>query len=326
MSQSAMMMPILGSGSGQKTPTDSPLQAAEGLDSEGLTFNQTLENLRETNPNAAALLLALQQMGMLSQTPVNLQLSGSQLPVVGESGGNGLPQSAAQTAQTQTLQSLTFESAVKLSTDQLLPEQTGRLPLMTTAQGLERLPLTSAEGFQIVDSRSGFDLNLNGLGGLGSQSASSSLGIRSAISLPVQIPVGQTGWDSAVGDKIQWMMSRQVQSAEIKLTPPDLGPMEIKLSIQNDQTSVHFVASHAATREALEAAIPRLREMFGEIQLNLANVDVSQQQANGSQSGHENASGTADGYESGSGGSEAGITSAESLATQQGSGLLDTYA
>jgi flagellar hook-length control protein FliK len=129
-----------------------------------------------------------------------------------------------------------------------------------------------------------------------------------------------------VGDKIQWMVSRQVQSAEIKLTPPDLGPMEIKLSIKNDQTSVQFVASHAATREALEAAIPRLREMFGEIQLNLANVDVSQQQANGSQTGDDNASATADGYENGSGGSEAGITSAEGLATQQGSGLLDTYA
>jgi flagellar hook-length control protein FliK len=326
MSQFAMMMPIQGSGSGQKTPTDSPLQAAEGLDLEGLSFTQTLENLTQTNPNAAALLLALQQMGLLSETPVNLQMSGSQLPVIGESSGNALPQSGTQTAQVQSLQSLTFESAVKLSTDQLLPEQTGRLPLMTSAQGLERLPLTSGEGFQMVDSRGGFDLNLNALGGLGNQSASSSLGIRSAISLPVQIPVGQAGWDSAVGDKIQWMVSRQVQSAEIKLTPPDLGPMEIKLSIKNDQTSVQFVASHAATREALEAAIPRLREMFGEIQLNLANVDVSQQQANGSQTGDDNASATADGYENGSGGSEAGITSAEGLATQQGSGLLDTYA
>jgi flagellar hook-length control protein FliK len=326
MSQFAMMLPIQGSGSGQKTPTNSPLQAAEGPDLEGLSFNQTLENLTETNPNAAALLLALQQMGLLSETPVNLQMSGSQLPVVGESGGNGLPQSTLQATQTQTLQSLTFESAVKLSTDQLLPEQAGRLPLMTSAQGLERLPLTSADGLQIVDSRGGFDLNLNGLGGLGSQSASSSLGIRSAISLPVQIPVGQTGWDSAVGDKIQWMVSRQVQSAEIKLTPPNLGPMEIKLSIQNDQTSVQFVASHAATREALEAAIPRLREMFGEIQLNLANVDVSQQQANGSQAGNDSGSGSTEGYDDANGGSETGRSSAESLATQQGSGLLDTYA
>lgn len=326
MSQFAMMLPIQGSGSGQKTPTDSPLQAAEELDLSGLSFNQTLENLTETNPNAAALLLALQQMGLLSETPVNLQMNGSQLPLIGESGGNRLPQSGTQPAQAQTLQSLTFESAVKLSTDQLLPEQTGRLPLMATAQGLERLPLTSAEGFQTLDTRGGFDLNLNALGGLGNSSASSSFGIRSAISLPVQIPVGQTGWDSAVGDKIQWMVSRQVQSAEIKLTPPDLGPMEIKLSIQNDQTSVQFVASHAATREALEAAIPRLREMFGEIQLNLANVDVSQQQANGSQAGGDNGSGSADGYESEGAGSMAGSTSAEGLVTQRGSGLLDTYA
>ncbi|PVV12147.1 MAG: hypothetical protein B6D72_08620 [gamma proteobacterium symbiont of Ctena orbiculata] len=107
-------------------------------------------------------------------------------------------------------------------------------------------------------------------------------GIRPSIVMPLDTPLGQPGWDRAVGERIQWMVGHNIQHAEIKLNPPNLGPLEIRISVQNDQTSVTFVAAQAPTREALEASIPRLREQFAEINLNLANVDVGQQQAGGS--------------------------------------------
>lgn len=94
--------------------------------------------------------------------------------------------------------------------------------------------------------------------------------------LPVDVPVGQAGWDKAMGEKIQWMIGRNIQTAEVKLTPPNLGPLEIRVSVQQDQTSVNFIATQAPTREALEAALPRLREMLGEANLTLVDVDVGQ--------------------------------------------------
>ncbi|RLJ20094.1 flagellar hook-length control protein FliK [bacterium endosymbiont of Escarpia laminata] len=97
--------------------------------------------------------------------------------------------------------------------------------------------------------------------------------------LRVDVPVSQPGWDQAVGKRIQWMLGRNIQSAEIKLTPPNMGPMEIRISVQNDQASVSFIAQQPLTREALEAAIPRLRDMLGEANLNLANVDVGQRES-----------------------------------------------
>jgi flagellar hook-length control protein FliK len=119
------------------------------------------------------------------------------------------------------------------------------------------------------------------------------------------------------------MVGQNIQQAEIKLNPPHLGPLEIKVSLQNDQTSVTFVATQAPTRDALEASIPRLREMFGEINLNLANVDVGQQQTG--ESAHD-------------GRAESDNMSGDSLSHEQadpaqqqarivgGNGLLDTYA
>jgi flagellar hook-length control protein FliK len=74
------------------------------------------------------------------------------------------------------------------------------------------------------------------------------------------------------------MVGREVQSASVRIRPPNLGPLNIHLSIQNDQASVSFTAQHGIVKEALEAAIPRLREMFAESGIDLANVDVSQRE------------------------------------------------
>ena len=93
---------------------------------------------------------------------------------------------------------------------------------------------------------------------------------------PMEVPPGEKGWDRSMGERILWMVGRQVQGAELKITPPQLGPIDIRISIQNDQASVTFAAQHAVVREALEAAIPRLREMLGENNLQLVNVDVNQ--------------------------------------------------
>jgi flagellar hook-length control protein FliK len=72
------------------------------------------------------------------------------------------------------------------------------------------------------------------------------------------------------------MAERGLQSATIKLQPEHLGQMEIRIRINDDGAAhVNFSAQHAQTREALEGAIPRLRELFADQGLSLtqANVD-----------------------------------------------------
>ncbi|MCU7796474.1 MAG: flagellar hook-length control protein FliK [Candidatus Thiodiazotropha sp. (ex Myrtea spinifera)] len=323
MSQFAMMIPIQGSGASQKTAGTTQLQTSGESDAMGLSFSKTLENLAETNPNGAALLLALQQMGMLSNTPAIPQASGSLLPQIGELGGKPLP--LPDTVQLNSLQSLPLQDADLLNPQQMLPTMAGKMLKVDSAQVLAVAGLVGGEASQSLDVRGLGDFNnqLFGLG-MGSQTSLTSVNAKPMITLPLQVPVGQAGWDSAVGERIQWMVSRQVQSAEIKLTPPDLGPLEIKLSVQNDQTNVSFVASHAATRDALEAAIPRLREMFGEMNLNLANVDVSQQQAGESHAKNGEASGESDHYQEGSDG-EAWEPDRH-VVRMQSQGMVDTYA
>ncbi len=86
-------------------------------------------------------------------------------------------------------------------------------------------------------------------------------------------------WNADLGGKLLWMYKQAIPSAELRLNPEHLGPISIKIDVSQDQASVAFTAQHAAVREAIEAAIPKLREMLGGQNLNLADVNVAQQQS-----------------------------------------------
>lgn len=96
-------------------------------------------------------------------------------------------------------------------------------------------------------------------------------------------------WNKDLGERIIWMTSKDLSSAEIKLNPQHLGPISVRIDMNNDQATIAFTAQHAAVRDALEASIPKLREMMSHQQLNLVDINVSQHSSsdqNQSQSRH----------------------------------------
>lgn len=101
--------------------------------------------------------------------------------------------------------------------------------------------------------------------------------------LSVSTSLAQGGWDQALGERIQWMVNQKMQGAQIRLNPAQLGPMEVRIQVQNDQASIQFSSAHSVVREALEAALPRLRDMFDASGIELVDVDVSGQSFAGEQ-------------------------------------------
>lgn len=72
------------------------------------------------------------------------------------------------------------------------------------------------------------------------------------------------------------MVSNGVQQAEIRLDPPELGAMMVRVQVHGDQTQVQFHVTQTQTRDMLEQAMPRLREMLQEQGMNLADSHISQ--------------------------------------------------
>lgn len=93
----------------------------------------------------------------------------------------------------------------------------------------------------------------------------------------IERPLGKAGWDQQLGERILWLTHKNLQAAELRLNPPQLGPLEVRIHIQQDQASIAFASQHALVREAIESAIPKLREMLNTQQLNLLDVNISQQ-------------------------------------------------
>lgn len=87
--------------------------------------------------------------------------------------------------------------------------------------------------------------------------------------------VGQPQWHTAIAERVAIMASQRITSAEIQLDPPELGQLQVRVSVNQEQTHVSFVSQHAVVREALDQTAFRLREMFTAEGLNLVDVDVS---------------------------------------------------
>lgn len=92
----------------------------------------------------------------------------------------------------------------------------------------------------------------------------------------VNQPVDTPQWSNEIGERVVWFGANKIQHAEIELDPPELGPLQVRITTQNDQTTVTFTSHHAAVREVLDQSLPRLKEMFSEQGLNLVQADVGE--------------------------------------------------
>ena len=96
----------------------------------------------------------------------------------------------------------------------------------------------------------------------------------------VATPAGQPGFADDVGQRVMLFARRGESKAELILTPPQLGRVEVSLTISAEQATAQFVANSQSARDALEQAMPRLREMLAEagIQLGQSSVGTRSEQ------------------------------------------------
>jgi flagellar hook-length control protein FliK len=105
--------------------------------------------------------------------------------------------------------------------------------------------------------------------------------------LDVAAPVGSRDFSQEVGNRLVWMATQNRQVAELRIDPPQLGPVEVRLSISNDQASLSFLSPHAAVRDALQASLPRLQDLLQGLGLSLGQVSVGADGSDGRWAGFD---------------------------------------
>ena len=94
-------------------------------------------------------------------------------------------------------------------------------------------------------------------------------------------------WPQQFGDKIVWLAKNDQQTAQININPPQLGPVQITINLSGDQASLAFASPHAEVRQAIESAMPQLKELLASAGINLGQANVG---ANLSQQNPDNPS------------------------------------
>lgn len=108
------------------------------------------------------------------------------------------------------------------------------------------------------------------------------------ISVPVNVVFGNERWQQLAAERTVTLLQQGVKSAELMLDPPELGPLQVRIQMQNDQAVIHFTSASAAVRDALDQTFPRLREMLQEQGVELLQADVSDQSSQeGADGGHD---------------------------------------
>lgn len=93
----------------------------------------------------------------------------------------------------------------------------------------------------------------------------------------IETPVRSQAFPAELADKVVWLAGRQSQVAELSLNPPHMGTLEVRLSISGSEAGAQFYSPHPVVREAMEAAMPRLRELMAQAGISLGDTQVRDQ-------------------------------------------------
>ncbi len=145
----------------------------------------------------------------------------------------------------------------------------------------------------------------------------------------VNTPVGNHGWADEFSQKISWISTQQSQVAELHLNPPDLGPLNVVLKVSDNQATALFTSPHGAVREAVESALPKLREALADSGITLGNATVSDQPPRERDAESFRGQGGGSSHQRDGGTDEAGspaAASAQRNVVRRHDGMVDTFA
>ncbi|GLQ99911.1 flagellar hook-length control protein FliK [Dyella mobilis] len=94
--------------------------------------------------------------------------------------------------------------------------------------------------------------------------------------LSVNTPVGASGFAKELGQQVTWLSGQDIKQAQIRLNPENLGPLDVKVSVEHGRVDVAFMTQHVAAATAVQQGLDQLHQMLGAQGLSLGHTSVGQ--------------------------------------------------
>ena len=116
-----------------------------------------------------------------------------------------------------------------------------------------------------------------------------------------------------LSEKIRWMVNARNTMAEIRLDPPELGSMQVRVNVAGDAASVSFVVQSQQAKDALADAMPKLRDMLSEQGIELGDAQVRKDNSSGQENGQQLAGTSHQGQGAGDRGENDGVDDTDGM-------------
>ncbi len=228
----------------------------------------TAQAAAQSTSNAAATHAATDKAAMLHANNMHIaqQVAAQQANVAAQQ-----PQAALDPALTAQGVALNAAPAATKagSTDMLLKAGAGAATLSGLGKAGAKEDSKDTTFAQQIASAAGVQ------GAANAGSAPTRAEIQAAQQAPLQLTKELA--NEQVAEKVQMMMSKNLKNLDIRLDPPELGQMKIRMTMNNDVANVHFTVNSQQARDVIEQTLPRLREMLAQQGMQLADSSVQQQ-------------------------------------------------
>lgn len=125
-------------------------------------------------------------------------------------------------------------------------------------------------------------------------------------------------------ERVSALLNINNKEAEIRLDPPEMGSMQIRIRSDAEQAQINFVVQNQQAKEALEQSMPRLREMLAQQGIELGESSI--QQGNPEQQGSQSEQGQLAGHHNDEEVQQDVTTQSVETSRQQSSSSIDYYA
>jgi flagellar hook-length control protein FliK len=142
--------------------------------------------------------------------------------------------------------------------------------------------------------------------------------------LRVHADVDSDDFPQAVADRVSFAVGNGWSGVKLSVNPPQLGPIELSITIQGEHAQVAMSTHSAVTREALDSSAPKLKEMLNAQGFTQVSVDISQRSFQDRSSTPQQYAWTPS--TSSASAAPAAVAGGSSAATRTAQGLLDAYA
>ncbi|MCI2962179.1 flagellar hook-length control protein FliK [Shewanella sp. N2AIL] len=233
----------------------------------GLTNSSTTKSTMSTSPKSSASAASAPILGSLNTGNVTTSANTFELNTLG----------SAVSSESSATQSVT-ESDLDGS---LNPELAANLLLkdakLTVAMDIPRDENFIDDGSTFSDIKSTSSIHTLSMSQVNRQETMQvQLSLRQGVDQQNQMQEMIQRFSPVMKQQLITMVSQGIQHAEIRLDPPELGHMLVKIQVHGDQTQVQFHVTQTQTRDLVEQAMPRLRELLQEQGMQLADSHVSQ--------------------------------------------------